>query len=91
MAIISSTMVVGQKPPKTVLREARKVYKRAQKHPPTYTPDCPALSPQAIREFAELARARDCRRRAERIAKVANFFCRIFHAQPLAVSPLPSC
>jgi hypothetical protein len=59
--------------------------------PPDYTPDCPALSPQAMREFAELARARDCRRRAERIAKVANFFCRIFKAQPLAVSPLSSC
>jgi hypothetical protein len=59
----------------------------ARKLPEAYDPDCPPSSPQALREFGELARARNRRRRAERIARVANFFCRIFNARPLQLTP----
>jgi hypothetical protein len=65
----------------------RKMAWETRHAPPDYTPDCPKLSPQALREFGELARARNRRRRAERIARVANFFCRLFNARPLQLTP----
>jgi hypothetical protein len=59
MAIITSTVRVGQKPPKNVI----KAVNEAAKHPITYTDDSPKLSPEALREFAEL-RAQKKRRAA---------------------------
>jgi uncharacterized protein (DUF4415 family) len=50
MAIITSTVKVGQKPPKDVI----KAVNEAAKSPITYTGDSPKLSPEALREFAEL-------------------------------------
>jgi uncharacterized protein (DUF4415 family) len=56
MAIISSTIKVGQKIPKEILKQARKEYREAMKHPPVFTEDCPESTPEALQEFAEKAR-----------------------------------
>jgi uncharacterized protein (DUF4415 family) len=50
MAIITSTVRVGQKIPKEVIKAVRE----AAKHPINYTPDCPKSSPEALAEFAAL-------------------------------------
>jgi uncharacterized protein (DUF4415 family) len=50
MAIITSTVKVGQKPPKEVIKAVRE----AAKHPINYTDDCPKLSPEVLTEFAVL-------------------------------------
>jgi uncharacterized protein (DUF4415 family) len=58
MAIISSTVRVGQKPtrpPKEVLKHIRE----AAKHPIVYTEDCPKSTPEALKEFAFLAMERN--------------------------------
>jgi uncharacterized protein (DUF4415 family) len=54
MAIISSTLKVGQKPTKAQIKEIREAAKR----PIVYTEDCPESTPEALAEFAALARAR---------------------------------
>ncbi|MCL2833879.1 MAG: hypothetical protein FWD78_11970 [Treponema sp.] len=59
MGIIKSTVVVGQKPPKKILKEARK----AARYPINYTADCPPSTPEALKEFAQLAAERDRRKR----------------------------
>jgi uncharacterized protein (DUF4415 family) len=56
MGIIKSTVRVGQKIPKEALQAARKAYKEAKKHPPVYGPDCPPSTPEALAEFAAMAR-----------------------------------
>jgi uncharacterized protein (DUF4415 family) len=56
MAIISSTVRVGQKIPKEILKQARQEYREAKKHPPVYDPDCPPSTPEALAEFAAMAR-----------------------------------
>jgi uncharacterized protein (DUF4415 family) len=48
MAIITSTVKVGQKPP----REAIKAAHEAAKHPIAYTADCSPSTPEALKEFA---------------------------------------
>jgi hypothetical protein len=45
--IISSTMMVGQQPPKEVLERLRE----AAKHPIVYTDDCPALTDAQLAQF----------------------------------------
>jgi hypothetical protein len=43
MGIITSTVRVGQKPPKEVITRVKKAVKEARKAPPVYDPDCPPL------------------------------------------------
>ena len=47
MAIISSAIKVGQKPPEDVIRRV----KEAAKHPIIYTEDCPELTDEQLAEF----------------------------------------
>ncbi|MDR1288686.1 MAG: BrnA antitoxin family protein [Treponema sp.] len=54
MAIISSRIRVGQKPPKEVIKRIKEIAKK----PSHYTEDCPESTPEALAEFAALARAR---------------------------------
>jgi uncharacterized protein (DUF4415 family) len=69
MATITSTIQVGQKPPKEVLREIR----RAKKYPINLEA-CPELPPEALKEFAELAaeRNRNKKRKAVTIRLVPD-------------------
>ncbi|MDR1174596.1 MAG: BrnA antitoxin family protein [Treponema sp.] len=63
MAIIRSTAKAGQKPPKEIIRAARK----AARGPINYTPDCPKSTPEALREFAMLAAERNRRNRKQAV------------------------
>ena len=63
MGIIKSTVVVGQKPPKEVIKAARK----AARYPINYTADCPPSSPEALKEFAQLAAERNRRKKKQSI------------------------
>ncbi|MDR1445689.1 MAG: BrnA antitoxin family protein [Treponema sp.] len=56
MAIITSTVRVGQKPPKDVIKEVKRIAREVKKHPDTYDPDCPPSTPEALAEFAAMAR-----------------------------------
>ena len=59
MGIITSTVGVGQKPPKEVLKKIKQIAREAKKHPEIYTEDCPASTPEALKEFAHLAAERN--------------------------------
>jgi len=63
MGIITSTVRVGQKPPKEAIREVR----AAARKPIRYTEDCPKLSPEALKEFAHLAAERNRRKKKKSI------------------------
>ena len=54
MGITKSTVKVGQKPTKEQLKQIREIAKR----PIRYTKDCPESTPEALAEFAAMARAR---------------------------------
>jgi uncharacterized protein (DUF4415 family) len=54
MGIITSMVKVGQKPPKEIIKAAKK----AARGPINYTEDSPESTPEALAEFAALARAR---------------------------------
>ena len=54
MGITRSTVQVGQKPTKEQLKQIREIAKK----PIHYTEDCPESTPEALAEFAALARAR---------------------------------
>ena len=56
MAIITSTVKVGQKIPKEILKQANKQVKEARKTPRIHDPDCPPSTPEALVEFAAMAR-----------------------------------
>jgi uncharacterized protein (DUF4415 family) len=56
MGTIVSTIRVGQKIPKEVIQRARKAVKEARKAPKVYDPDCPPSTPEALAEFAAMAR-----------------------------------
>jgi uncharacterized protein (DUF4415 family) len=56
MAIIQSTIKVGQKIPKAILKQARAEYREAKKHPVIYDEDSPESTPKALDEFAAMAR-----------------------------------
>jgi hypothetical protein len=56
MAIIVSTIRVGQKPTKEERKQMRAEIKAAKNMPPVYDPDCPPSTPEALAEFAAMAR-----------------------------------
>ncbi|GHU72705.1 hypothetical protein FACS189450_11000 [Spirochaetia bacterium] len=61
MAIIKSTAKAGRiglksAIPKEVIQEVRRVARESRKHPDEYDPDCPPSTPEALAEFAALAR-----------------------------------
>ena len=56
MATIQSTIRVGQKIPKEVLKRAKAQVREAEKAPPVYDPVCPPSTPEALAEFAAMAR-----------------------------------
>jgi len=63
MGITKSTVWVGQKPPKEVIKAARK----AARGPINYTEDCPPSTPEALKEFAHLAAERNRRKKKQSI------------------------
>ena len=63
MGIITSTVMVGQKPPKEILKAAR----RAARKPINYTEDAPRSTPEALKEFAHLAAERNRRKKKQSI------------------------
>ena len=63
MAIIRSTVKVGQKPPEDVIRRIEE----AAKYPIVYTEDCPESTPEALKEFAMLAAERDRRKKRQSV------------------------
>jgi uncharacterized protein (DUF4415 family) len=63
MGIVRSTVYVGQKIPKEAIREIRK----AARYPIHYTDDCPKSTPEALKEFAQLAVERDRRKKKKSI------------------------
>ncbi|MDR1302322.1 MAG: BrnA antitoxin family protein [Treponema sp.] len=63
MAIITSTVPVGTKPPKDVIRRIKK----AAQYPITFTEDCPESSPEALQEFAHLAAERNRRKKKQAV------------------------
>jgi uncharacterized protein (DUF4415 family) len=63
MGITRSTVMVGQKPPKEAIKEARKAARR----PINYTEDAPRSSPEALKEFAQLAAERNRRKKKQTI------------------------
>jgi len=56
MGTITSTVKVGQKIPKEVIKRVNKAVKEARKAPSVYDPDCPPSTPEALAEFAAMAR-----------------------------------
>jgi len=56
MGTIVSTIRVGQKPTKEELKQMKAEIKAARKMPKVYDPDCPPSSPEALAEFAAMAR-----------------------------------
>ena len=56
MATITSTVRVGQKIPKETIKLAKEQVKEARKAPKVYNPDCPPSTPEALAEFAAMAR-----------------------------------
>ena len=64
MGITKSTVRVGQKPTKEQLKQIREIAKK----PIHYTKDCPESTPQALAEFAALARARRQRKTKPMVA-----------------------
>ena len=56
MGMTQSTIKVGQKIPKEVLKRVKAGVKEAKKMPPVYDPECPPSSPEALAEFAAMAR-----------------------------------
>jgi len=63
MGITKSTVRVGQKPPKEVIKRV----KEAARKPIRYTDDCPPSSPEALKEFAHLAAERNRRKKKQSI------------------------
>jgi len=56
MGTIKSTVKVGQKIPKEILKLAKEQVREARKTPKVYDPDCPPSTPEALAEFAAMAR-----------------------------------
>ena len=56
MGTITSTIKVGQKIPKEILKLAKEQVKEARKAPKIHDPQCPPSSPEALAEFAAMAR-----------------------------------
>jgi len=58
MGTITSTIKVGQKPTKQERKQMKEEVRAAKKLPPVYDPDCPPSTPEALAEFAAMARER---------------------------------
>ncbi|MDR0669989.1 MAG: BrnA antitoxin family protein [Treponema sp.] len=58
MGTIVSTIKVGQKPTKEERKQMKVEIKAAKKLPPVYDPECPPSTPEALAEFAAMARER---------------------------------
>ncbi|MDR1210680.1 MAG: BrnA antitoxin family protein [Spirochaetaceae bacterium] len=56
MGTIVSTIRVGQKPTKEERKRIRAEIKAAKKMPPVFDPECPPSTPEALAEFAAMAR-----------------------------------
>jgi uncharacterized protein (DUF4415 family) len=56
MALIEKTIKVGQKPTKEELKRIRQESREAAKHPITYDREFPESTPEALAEFAAMAR-----------------------------------
>ena len=56
MATIKSTVKAGQKIPKEILKLAKAQDRAAREVPPAYDADCPSSTPEALAEFAAMAR-----------------------------------
>jgi uncharacterized protein (DUF4415 family) len=67
MGIITSTVKVGQKPPKELIKRVQKAVREARKAPPVYDPDCPPSSPEVLKEFAHLAAERNRRKKKQSV------------------------
>ena len=63
MGITKSTVRVGQKPPKEVIKRIKKIAKK----PIHYTEDAPRSTPEALKEFAHLAAERNRRKKKQSI------------------------
>jgi uncharacterized protein (DUF4415 family) len=63
MGITRSTVVVGKKPPKEVIKRVKEIAKK----PVHYTEDCPPSTPEALKEFAHLAVERNRRKRKQSV------------------------
>jgi len=64
MGTITSTIRVGQKPTKQERKQMKEEIRAAKKLPPVYDPDCPPSTPEALAEFAAMARERKKNRRS---------------------------
>ncbi|GHV82731.1 hypothetical protein AGMMS50212_00710 [Spirochaetia bacterium] len=64
MAIIKSTVKVGQKPSKEEWKRIKAEIKEAAKYPINLD-DCPELSPDALKEFAFLAAERNRKKKRQ--------------------------
>jgi uncharacterized protein (DUF4415 family) len=64
MGITRSTVRVGEKPTKEQLKQIREIAKK----PIHYTEDCPESTPEALAEFAAMARARRQRKTKPMVA-----------------------
>jgi uncharacterized protein (DUF4415 family) len=67
MGITRSTVRVSQKPPKEVIKRVKKAVREVRKAPPVYDPDCPPSTPEALKEFAQLAAERNRRKKKKSI------------------------
>ena len=56
MGTVVSTIRVGQKPTKDERKRMKAEIRAARKMPPVYDPECPPSSPEALAEFAAMAR-----------------------------------
>jgi uncharacterized protein (DUF4415 family) len=58
MGMTTVTLKAGQKPTREELKRAKNEYREAKRHPPIYDPECPPSAPEALSEFAAMARER---------------------------------
>ncbi|MCL2801345.1 MAG: BrnA antitoxin family protein [Treponema sp.] len=63
MGIIKSTVRVGEKPPKEVVKRLKQAARRSI----NYTEEAPRSSPEALKEFAQLAAERNHRKKKQTI------------------------
>ena len=63
MGTIVSIIRVGQKPTKEERKRMKEEVKAAKKLPSVYDPECPPSTPEALAEFAAIARERKKTRR----------------------------
>ena len=56
MATITSTVKVGQKIPEEILKLAKEQVREVRKSPKVQDPECQPSTPEALAEFASMAR-----------------------------------